>query len=55
MPLEKIEDSLELSTIKSYFPRSDNVWCVKTNVTVVRAAKLGEYFSYLARVTQVQV
>ena len=35
MPLEKYEDSLELSTIESYFPRSDNVRLVKTNVNVV--------------------
>ena len=53
--LEKYEDSLEVSTIKSYFPRLDNKWCMKTNVNVFRVAKLGRYFSYPARVIQVQV
>ena len=49
MPLEKYEDSLELSTIKSNFPRSDNVGYVKSNFNVVKAAKLDKYFSYLSR------
>ena len=55
MPLEKYEDSLELSTIKSNFPRSDNVWYVKNNVNVVKVAKFDKYFSYLSRVINVQV
>ena len=55
MSLEKYEDSLELSTIESHFPRSDNVWFMKTNVNVVRVAKLGKYSSYPARVVQVQI
>lgn len=55
MLLQKYEDSLEVSTIKSYFPRLDNEWYMKTNVNVIRVAKLGRYFSYPARVIQVQV
>ena len=55
MLLQKYEDSLEASTNKFNFPRSDHVWCVKTNVNVIRVAKLGRYFSYPARVIQVQV
>ena len=46
MSLEKQKDSLELSTMKSYFPRLDNESCVKTNVNVIKVAKLGSYFSH---------
>ena len=55
MPLDTYEDCLELSTVKSHCPRSDNMWRVKANVNVVRVAKLGRYFSYLGIVIQVQV
>ena len=52
MSLEKYED---FKSIKSNFPRSDNVWYLKNQTLVLLVAESVRYILYETQVMQVQV